>query len=292
MNINSERVVTINNDTVYRRFFFFFFMNPRTSKTSSIYKYNMMQRFTWRLRQQWPIFTQISTKQPRTVVSCKEHRRCFDPRYDRKSIDPIYVSLRLRFTVVYFSPPLGETDSLKRSSFQFLSAHLLVKDSGSKTETETPRSTDGIIYRHPTFSPSKHRVSPSLLVCVCMRVRACVYFCEGINPPFYRKQTKPPASNNNHNTHNPTCEKLVQKPLPPKPRKTVIQASTSELLKCLGVFLHRKCTRLRDFQAGDAVMWLRTVDRSLLLQGWQVSNFEGKKREKDVRKRGLRFRVQ
>lgn len=119
-----------------------------------------------------------------------------------------------------------------------------------------------------------------------MRVHACVYFFEGINPPFYRKQTKPPASNNNHNTHNPTCEKLVQKPLPPKPRKTVIQASTSELLKCLGVFLHRKCTRLRDFQAGDAVMWLRTVDRSLLLQGWQVSNFE--KGKNVTGKRGLR----
>ncbi|KAG6439496.1 hypothetical protein O3G_MSEX000819, partial [Manduca sexta] len=54
------------------------------------------------------------------------------------------------------------------------------------------------------------------------------------------------------------------------PRKTVIQASTSELLKCLGMFLHARCHRLRDFQAGDAVMWLRTVDRSLLLQGWQV----------------------
>lgn len=118
--------------------------------------------------------------------------------------------------------------------------------------------------------------------CACVRI----YFFEGINPPFYRKQTKPPASNNNHNTHNPTCEKLVQKPLPPKPRKTVIQASTSELLKCLGVFLHRKCTRLRDFQAGDAVMWLRTVDRSLLLQGWQVSNFE--KGKNVTGKRGLR----
>lgn len=55
------------------------------------------------------------------------------------------------------------------------------------------------------------------------------------------------------------------------PRKTVIQASTSELLKCLGLFLHERCHRLRDFQAGDAVMWLRTVDRSLLLQGWQVN---------------------
>lgn len=61
-----------------------------------------------------------------------------------------------------------------------------------------------------------------------------------------------------------TCHNLV-------PRKTVIQASTSELLKCLGVYLHHKCYKLNDFQAGDAVMWLRTVDRSLLIQGWQVT---------------------
>jgi cyclin-dependent kinase 5 activator 1 len=56
-------------------------------------------------------------------------------------------------------------------------------------------------------------------------------------------------------------------------KKTVIQASTSELLKCFGNFLYRKCRKLRDFQPGDAIMWLRTVDRSLLLQGWQVSEY-------------------
>jgi cyclin-dependent kinase 5 activator 1 len=55
------------------------------------------------------------------------------------------------------------------------------------------------------------------------------------------------------------------------PKKTVIQASTSELLKCLGIYLQRKCYKLKNFQAGVAVMWLRTVDRSLLIQGWQVS---------------------
>ena len=54
-------------------------------------------------------------------------------------------------------------------------------------------------------------------------------------------------------------------------KKTVIQASTSELLKCLGHYLYKKCYRLRDFQPGDCIMWLRTVDRSLLLQGWQVT---------------------
>ncbi|KAK6628047.1 hypothetical protein RUM43_002054 [Polyplax serrata] len=94
-------------------------------------------------------------------------------------------------------------------------------------------------------------------------------------------------TNNNTNTNSTVCEKLAPKatllslPQPqqtttvissqqPAPRKTVIQASTSELLKCLGIYLRNKCYRLKDFQAGDAVMWLRTVDRSLLLQGWQV----------------------
>jgi len=57
--------------------------------------------------------------------------------------------------------------------------------------------------------------------------------------------------------------------LKPGAKKTVIQASTSELLKCLGNFLYKRCYRLRDFQPGDCIMWLRTVDRSLLLQGWQ-----------------------
>ena len=55
-----------------------------------------------------------------------------------------------------------------------------------------------------------------------------------------------------------------------KTKKTVVQASTSELLRCFGVFLYRRCSRLQDFQAADAIMWLRMVDRSLLLQGWQV----------------------
>lgn len=99
---------------------------------------------------------------------------------------------------------------------------------------------------------------------------------------------------NNNTNHHANCEKVTNKPLllsqnsissqqqqqnqivpaaanVTAPKKTVIQASTSELLKCLGMYLHAKCYKLRDFQAGDAVMWLRTVDRSLLLQGWQVS---------------------
>lgn len=49
-------------------------------------------------------------------------------------------------------------------------------------------------------------------------------------------------------------------------KKTVVQASTSELLACLGEFLCRQCSSINP---SDAAAWLRAVDRSLLLQGWQ-----------------------
>ncbi|KAJ8866528.1 hypothetical protein PR048_032371 [Dryococelus australis] len=98
--------------------------------------------------------------------------------------------------------------------------------------------------------------------------------CEKLAPKAVLQLAAPalpaPANINNNHVNNNSHHHPHQQPLPP-PKKTVIQASTSELLKCLGIYLHTKCYRLKDFQAGDAVMWLRTVDRSLLLQGWQVS---------------------
>ena len=57
------------------------------------------------------------------------------------------------------------------------------------------------------------------------------------------------------------------------PRKTVIQASTSELMLCLGEFLRRRCSRLKNLEADEAANWMRNVDRSLLLQGWQEIGF-------------------
>ena len=57
---------------------------------------------------------------------------------------------------------------------------------------------------------------------------------------------------------------------PTTSRKTVVQASTTELLGCLGEYLRRRCWRDGQlFDASDATVWLRSVDRSLLLQGWQ-----------------------
>lgn len=101
-------------------------------------------------------------------------------------------------------------------------------------------------------------------------VQGAIYARAPVPAPLPPAEVRANALNNN------VCyaEKLPTSVVGPAvaPRKTVIQASTSELLKCLGLFLHSRCHRLRDFQAGDAVMWLRTVDRSLLLQGWQVNN--------------------
>lgn len=74
----------------------------------------------------------------------------------------------------------------------------------------------------------------------------------------------------NLNTSGKTGKQLVRKADKSKsPRKTVIQASTSELLKSLGEFLYFRCPKLKHFQGMDAIVWLRAVDRSLLLQGWQ-----------------------
>ncbi|XP_071896873.1 cyclin-dependent kinase 5 activator 2 [Anas platyrhynchos] len=70
-------------------------------------------------------------------------------------------------------------------------------------------------------------------------------------------------------------------PLPPpagsrapgSPRRVVVQASTGELLRCLGDFVCRRCYRLKELSPGELIAWFRSVDRSLLLQGWQDQGF-------------------
>ncbi|KAM8933687.1 cyclin-dependent kinase 5 activator 2 [Pelodytes ibericus] len=57
------------------------------------------------------------------------------------------------------------------------------------------------------------------------------------------------------------------------PRRIIVQASTGELLRCLGEFICRRCYRLKELSPGEPTMWFRNVDRSLLLQGWQDQGF-------------------
>ncbi|XP_062257815.1 cyclin-dependent kinase 5 activator 1-like [Platichthys flesus] len=57
------------------------------------------------------------------------------------------------------------------------------------------------------------------------------------------------------------------------PRRIVIQASTGELLRCLGDFMCRRCYKLKELNSGEVILWFRNIDRTLLLQGWQDQGF-------------------
>uniref|UniRef100_M3ZVC5 Cyclin dependent kinase 5 regulatory subunit 2 n=1 Tax=Xiphophorus maculatus TaxID=8083 RepID=M3ZVC5_XIPMA len=67
-------------------------------------------------------------------------------------------------------------------------------------------------------------------------------------------------------------------------RRLVVQVGTGsgqsgtrtwsrELLHCLSDFLRRRCVKLKEFPSNRIVVWLRNVERALLLQGWQHQGF-------------------
>ncbi|XP_034016759.1 cyclin-dependent kinase 5 activator 1 [Thalassophryne amazonica] len=70
-----------------------------------------------------------------------------------------------------------------------------------------------------------------------------------------------------------SVKKVAQGTVASSPKRVIVQASTSELLRCLGEFLCYRCYRLKHLSPADPVLWLRAVDRSLLLQGWQDQAF-------------------
>lgn len=57
------------------------------------------------------------------------------------------------------------------------------------------------------------------------------------------------------------------------PRRVIVQASTGELLRCLGEFFCRRCFKLKELNPSEVIVWFRNVDRTLLLQGWQDQGF-------------------
>lgn len=92
-------------------------------------------------------------------------------------------------------------------------------------------------------------------------------------------QDQSSPSNQGSKNSNNTASSVKKAPLsnsnivPGTPKRVIVQASTSELLRCLGEFLCRRCYRLKQLSPTDPVLWLRSVDRSLLLQGWQDQGF-------------------
>lgn len=64
-----------------------------------------------------------------------------------------------------------------------------------------------------------------------------------------------------------------QQPSSQSPVRIVVQASTGELLLCLGRFLRRRCLNISDLTSNEVIAWIRNVDRTLLMQGWQEEGF-------------------
>lgn len=65
----------------------------------------------------------------------------------------------------------------------------------------------------------------------------------------------------------PSCQIIVS------PVCFIVQASTGELLICLGRFLCRRCIKISDLTSNKVIGWIRNVDRTLLMQGWQEEGF-------------------
>ena len=56
--------------------------------------------------------------------------------------------------------------------------------------------------------------------------------------------------------------------------KTIIQASTNELLRCFGKYLCSSCSHLLPIlDPLDCILWIKSADRQLILQGWQEQVF-------------------
>lgn len=55
--------------------------------------------------------------------------------------------------------------------------------------------------------------------------------------------------------------------------KVIIQASTSDLLKCLVIYLNKTFSNFNDFSSNECIQWIRSADKALLIQGWQEIAF-------------------
>jgi cyclin-dependent kinase 5 activator 1 len=64
--------------------------------------------------------------------------------------------------------------------------------------------------------------------------------------------------------------------VPVKPQQRPTSSSftvSSDALRCIGNFVKSHCKNLSRLRASEVVLWLRGVDRALLIQGWQDQAF-------------------
>ncbi|XP_067412368.1 cyclin-dependent kinase 5 activator 1 [Emydura macquarii macquarii] len=103
---------------------------------------------------------------------------------------------------------------------------------------------------------------------------SCANLASCAQPPAQPPAPPPPLSGSKSSAAASSGRKAPPVPgAAGTPKRVIVQASTSELLRCLGEFLCRRCYRLKHLSPSEPVLWLRSVDRSLLLQGWQDQGF-------------------
>ncbi|CAF2725035.1 unnamed protein product [Rotaria sp. Silwood2] len=82
------------------------------------------------------------------------------------------------------------------------------------------------------------------------------------------------SNNNNHGLSSSTKHIRSLHPTTTKAQRTIIQASTSELLHCLSEYLCSSCSHLLPIlDPLDCIVWIKSADRQLILQGWQEQVF-------------------
>ena len=82
------------------------------------------------------------------------------------------------------------------------------------------------------------------------------------------------SSNHNHRLTSSTKHSRSIEGTTTTTRKTIIQASTSELLRCLTEYLCSSCSHLSPrLNPMDCILWIKSADRHLVLQGWQEQVF-------------------
>lgn len=78
-----------------------------------------------------------------------------------------------------------------------------------------------------------------------------------------------------HHSHQEISNGLQLKPRPAKEKMQYTDSFTvaNEALRCIGNFVKSRCKNLSRLKQADVMLWMRGVDRALLLQGWQDQAF-------------------
>ncbi|CAJ0941303.1 unnamed protein product, partial [Mesorhabditis belari] len=207
---------------------------------------------TWRAQRELP-YTQL----PITVDNNQNYRN-YEPE---TTVIPNYYSIRDEL----------QRESLRFSKQDFVNNNLV---SPLKDKAKTPVSPKHTRHFTHVLSKSDSMCSSQSSQGIVQRVELKSQSCYRLSqlssnePSISAKTHHKPLETEFRRTTNPAVHQSNNDTNRSSARRTVVQASTSELLRALGTFVLERCP-VNNFEPAHVVMWLRTVDRALLLQGWQ-----------------------